>query len=98
MSDISHHGAPRRIPLRTHLADSFGAFAHLLVLLWQAWTRDGVRSIEAKLRDGGHVSLQHGFRLDGTTFVVKRSDGSDFCRLPASRIKQIVDKGDYGYA
>ena len=97
MSDILHHGAPRRVPLRTHLADSFGSFAHLLVLLWQAWTRDGVRSIEAKLHDGGHVSLQHGFRLDGTTFVVTRDDGTTR-RIPASTIEQIVDKGDYGYA
>lgn len=97
MSDISHHGAPRRVPLRTHLADSFGTFLHMLMLLLQHWSRGGDRSTEAVLRNGEFVSLQHGFRLDGTTFLVTRDDGTTR-RIPASTIEQIVDKGDYGYA
>jgi len=96
MSDVSHL-ARRHVRLRTHLADSFGPFIHQLMLLWQHWWRGGDRSTEAKLRDGGHVSLAHGFRLDGTTFVINRDDGTTLCRVPASQIKAIVDKGDYGY-
>lgn len=96
MADLSNHGTQRHVPFRTHLADSFASLVHLLSLLGQAWMREGTRSIEAKLRSGEHVSLAGGFRLDGTTFIVTRDDGTPR-RVPASSIEQIVDKGDYGY-
>lgn len=97
MTDLSNTGRLGGTSLwRQLFVDSFGTYLHLAGLVWQAWWTAGDRSRAAELKDGTYVPLHRLFDLDGTTLVIERDDGS-IRRIPASRVRRIVDKGDFGY-
>ena len=98
MTDLSHHahGVSGHVPLRVHVMDSALVYGHLLKLLLQYTWRAGERSAEALLHSGEAVTLRGGFKLDGTTLVVKLSD-EEARRVPASSIVCIRDNMDNGY-
>lgn len=97
MTDLSNTGRLGDTSLwRQLFVDTTGVYFHLAGLVWQAWWRAGDRSRQAELTDGSYVPLHQLFGLDGTTLVVERDDGT-LRRIPASRVRRIVDKGDHGY-
>lgn len=96
MTDFSsQRGVIRHMPVRTMIAESFGTYLHLLRLLWQIWGSDE-RTIIAVLKDGSVVQFDQGYSTDGTTFVVKRKDGT-LRRVPASTVHHFEDRHDWGY-
>jgi hypothetical protein len=77
-----------------NVRESFGVYLHTLNLLWQASVRKDP-STAALLLNGDGFSLDQGFSLDGTTFVINREGGRSPIRVPASQIDIIVSKYDY---